>query len=302
MLVIGSRGSDLALAQTRWVQKRIHELVPDLEVSIRIVKTSGDRDTTSSIRAGSSVGVFVKELERALIDHEIDMAVHSMKDLPTRIQPGLEIAAIPEREQVHDALISKGNVGLSALGANARIGTGSIRRQAQVLALRPDLRVADIRGNINTRLKKLEQDSYDAVILAVAGLNRLNLQDRISETFSLDRMLPAPGQGALAIETRDDDAETSKVAATLNHEPTSIAVTAERIFLQHMEGGCNVPVAAHAHVEGEWIHIDGLAIAPEGNHRIHETVRDKKASASSVAALLAERILERGGRSILNAL
>jgi len=300
MLIIGSRGSDLALAQTRWIQKRILALFPDLEVSVRIVKTSGDKDTTSSIRTGSSVGVFVKELERALLENEIDMAVHSMKDLPTRIQQGLKIAAIPEREEVRDALVTSDKSGFASLRPNARVGTGSIRRQAQMLALRPDLQVVDVRGNINTRLEKLENGKYDAIILAVAGLNRLNLQNRISETFTLEQMLPAPGQGALAVETRMDDPENANVAAALNHEPTSIAVTAERVFLKRMEGGCNVPVAVHARVEDNRISIDGLVISPGGEKSVRESVCDSRDSADRAAALLADRILERGGRGILN--
>ncbi len=302
MLVIGSRGSDLALAQSRWIKKRILAVFPDLEVSIRIIKTSGDKDTTTSIRTGSSVGVFVKELERALLDKEIDLAVHSMKDLPTRIQPGLKIAAIPEREEVHDALVTPGKIGFTALPPNARIGTGSIRRQAQILAIRPDLQVVDIRGNINTRLKKLESGSYDAIILACAGLNRLNLQNRISEIFTLGQMLPAPGQGALAVETRSDDLETLKVADSLNHEPTSIAVKAERVFLQRMEGGCNVPVAVFAIVETDWISIDGLVISPDGGNTIRESVRVRKETADKAAALLADQLLERGGTAILKKL
>jgi len=299
MLVIGSRGSDLALAQTRWIRKRILELFPDLEVSVRIVKTSGDKDTTTSIRTGSSVGVFVKELERALLDREIDMAVHSMKDLPTRIQPGLEIAAIPEREEVRDALVTVGGAGFAALPSGSRIGTGSIRRQAQLLALRPDLHIADIRGNINTRLKKLEDGSYDAIILAVAGLNRLNLHNAITEIFSLEQMLPAPGQGALAVEVRNDDPETLKLASSLNHAPTSVAVRAERSFLRRMEGGCNVPVAVHARVEDKWISIDGLVISPDGRNTIRESVRDREESGIEAAALLADRLLELGGKAIL---
>lgn len=302
MLVIGSRGSDLALAQTRWIQKRILETFPDLDVSIRIVKTSGDKDTTTSIRTGSSVGVFVKELERALLDKEIDLAVHSMKDLPTRLQPGLRIAAIPEREEVRDALITPGSNAFASLPPNARIGTGSIRRQAQLLALRPDIQVVDIRGNINTRLKKLEHGSYDAIILACAGLNRLNFQDRISEIFTLEQMLPAPGQGALAIETRSDDLEVVKVAAALDHEPTSIAVKAERVFLQRMEGGCNVPVAVHARVETDLIYIDGLVISPDGANMVRESVHDRQESAEKTAAMLAERLLEQGGNTILQKL
>ena len=195
-----------------------------------------------------------------------------------------------------------GKTGFSTLGPNSRIGTGSIRRQAQILALRPDLKVVDIRGNINTRLEKLENGYYDAIILAAAGLNRLNLQKRISEVFTLEQMLPAPGQGALAVETRSNDLMTMNVAAALNHEPTSIAVKAERVFLRRMEGGCNVPVAVYALVEDSWISIDGLVISPDGGCTIRESVRERRESAVQAAELLAGRLLERGGRSILNAL
>lgn len=300
MLVIGSRGSDLALTQAKWIQKRIRALFPDLEASIRIVKTTGDKDTTSSIRAGSSIGVFVKELERALLEHEIDMAIHSMKDVPTQIQTGLSISAIPEREEVRDALITPGKSDFSSLPPRARIGTGSIRRQAQLLALRPDLQVVDIRGNVNTRLKKMESGSYDAIILACAGLNRLNLKNRISDVFTLEQILPAAGQGALAVETRSDDTRTAKVAAALNHEPSSIAVSAERTFLKRMGGGCNVPVAVHARVEDNWINIEGLVVSPDGINTVRESVRHARDSAADAAVSLADRLLDRGGRSILN--
>lgn len=300
MLVIGSRGSDLAMAQARWIQSRILKLFPGTEVAIRIIKTSGDKDTTTSIRTGSSVGVFVKELERALLKGEIDLAVHSMKDLPTGIQQGLTIAAIPEREDVRDAFISGKNIGLATLPPGSRVGTGSIRRQAQLLALRPDLEVVDIRGNINTRLKKLEEGSYDAIILACAGLNRVDFQDRITEILTLEQMLPAPGQGALAVEIRSDDALNLPIVTALNHKETSIAVDAERAFLRHVEGGCNVPVAVHARMENGRIIIEGLVISPDGKSIIRDTIIDKPESAQKASVILADQILERGGRTILD--
>jgi hydroxymethylbilane synthase len=302
MLIIGSRGSDLALAQAKWIQNRILKLFPEIEASIRIVKTSGDKDTTTSIRTGSTVGVFVKELERALLNGEIDLAVHSMKDVPTRIQAGLEIAAIPEREDVRDALITRGEGSLTALRPHSRIGTGSIRRQAQLLAMRPDLHISDIRGNINTRLKKLEEGFYDAIILACAGLNRLDLQNKITEKLTLEQMLPAPGQGALAVEIRSEDSRVSPIAAALNHASTSIAVRAERSFLSHVEGGCNVPVAVHARVVKNRIFIDGLIISPDGRNILRDSLYDKPEAAEKAAVSLANRILERGGRAILDSI
>jgi len=302
MLVIGSRGSDLALVQAQWIQKQIQKLFPDKKTSIRIIKTSGDKDTTSSIRAGSSIGVFVKELERVLMDKEIDLAVHSMKDLPTSIPPELTIAAIPEREDPRDAFISRNGTLFRELLPGFRIGTGSLRRQAQLLSLRPDLHVMDIRGNVNTRLKKLSEKSYDAIVLACAGLNRLNFKERITERFTLDEILPAPGQGALAVETRVDDSDTLSIAHVLNHSATSIAVRAERIFLERVGGGCNTPVAAYAWVENGRLHITGLIISTDGRNIFKDSLEDKLEAAEEAAVLLADRILKSGGQAILNSL
>jgi hydroxymethylbilane synthase len=302
MLIIGSRGSALALAQTNWIREKIIARFPAVEVSVHVIRTSADKDTTSSIRSGAAVGVFVKELEQALLQKEIDLAVHSMKDLPTSIPNGLRIAAIPEREEAQDALITGGASGLFQLPAGARIGTGSIRRQAQILALRPDLKVLDIRGNIETRLRKLQEGTYDAIVLACAGLNRLGLGDRIAAKFSTSEMLPAPGQGALAVEARDDDARLDDIAAALNHLPTFQAVTAERAFLQRMGGGCNVPVAAYARVAGGFVEMDGLVASPDGSRALRSVLRGDCDTAVETAMHLADEILTRGGRDILESL
>jgi len=301
-LIIGSRGSALALAQTNWIREKIIARFPAVEVSVHVIRTSADKDTTSSIRSGAAVGVFVKELEQALLQKEIDLAVHSMKDLPTSIPDGLRIAAIPEREEAQDALITGGASGLFQLPAGARIGTGSIRRQAQILALRPDLKILDIRGNIETRLRKLQEGTYDAIVLACAGLNRLGLGDRIAAKFSTSEMLPAPGQGALAVEARDDDARLDDIAAALNHLPTFQAVTAERAFLQRMGGGCNVPVAAYARVAGGFVEMDGLVASPDGSRVLRSVLRGNSDTAVETAMHLADEILARGGRDILESL
>lgn len=301
-MIIGSRGSALALAQTNWIREKIIARFPAVEVSVHVIRTSADKDTTSSIRSGAAVGVFVKELEQALLQKEIDLAVHSMKDLPTSIPDGLRIAAIPEREEAQDALITGGASGLFQLPAGARIGTGSIRRQAQILALRPDLKVLDIRGNIETRLRKLQEGTYDAIVLACAGLNRLGLGDRIAAKFSTSEMLPAPGQGALAVETRDDDVRLDDIAAALNHLPTFQAVTAERAFLQRMGGGCNVPVAAYARVEGGFVEMHGLVASPDGSRALRSVLRGDCDTAVETAMHLADEILARGGRDILESL
>ena len=301
-MIIGSRGSALALAQTNWIREKIIARFPAVEVSVHVIRTSADKDTTSSIRSGAAVGVFVKELEQALLKKEIDLAVHSMKDLPTSIPDGLRIAAIPEREEAQDALITGGASGLFQLPAGARIGTGSIRRQAQILALRPDLKILDIRGNIETRLRKLQEETYDAIVLACAGLNRLGLGDRIAAKFSTNEMLPAPGQGALAVEARDDDARLDDIAAALNHLPTFQAVTAERAFLQRMGGGCNVPVAAYARVAGGFVEMDGLVASPDGSRALRSVLRGDCDTAVETAMHLADEILARGGRDILESL
>ncbi len=300
MIIIGSRGSALALAQAAWTQKQIQSRLPDIEVVVEIIKTSGDKDVISSLRAPSTAGVFVKEIEQALLDEKIDIAVHSMKDLPTEIPAGLHIAAVPEREDTRDALITNSAVNLSQLPDGARVGTGSLRRQAQILSLRPDLNIMDIRGNLDTRLKKLRDGAYDAIILACAGLRRLGLQNQISSILEHSQMLPAPGQGALAIETRAGDSRIEAIASELNHPPTALAVSAERSFLQNMGGGCNVPVGVHGCVEQNVIQIDALVSTPDGQRSVRDSIRLEAEKSKEAVAALSQRILSRGGREILN--
>jgi hydroxymethylbilane synthase len=300
MLTIGSRGSALALAQTGWVRDRILERFPGAGISIKVIRTSADKAPQVSIRSASSVGVFVRELEEALQRAEIDLAVHSMKDLPGTIPESLEISAIPPREDPRDALVARdGFRALNDLPPGAIIGTGSIRRQAQLLALRPDFMVKDIRGNVDTRLRRLADEQYDAVILACAGLNRLGLQATISSRLGLDEMLPAPGQGALAIQSRRGDRDVSSLVATLHHGPTAAAVLAERAFLKQIGGGCNSPVAVHAAADGDYIKIDGLVAAPDGSLVIRDSISRLPEHAEDAAGLLADRLLARGGRAIL---
>jgi hydroxymethylbilane synthase len=223
-----------------------------------------------------------------------------MKDVPTQIGTNLQIAAIPEREDARDALISNSVTHLNELPVGALVGSGSLRRQAQILALRPDLKVMDIRGNLDTRLKKLESGDYDAIILACAGLRRLGLENRISSRFEYTQMLPAPGQGALAVEIRINDTRIENMVATLNHAPTALAVSAERSFLIHMGGGCNVPVAAHACVRQDMIEVDALVSSPDGRRTVRDSVKAKSDQTNEAVAALSDRILSRGGREILN--
>jgi hydroxymethylbilane synthase len=303
MLTIGTRGSTLARAQTRWVQEKIFERFPDVRITAKIIKTSADKDMKTSIRAGSATGVFVKEIEEALLASEIDLAVHSMKDLPTRIPDALRIGAIPAREDARDALIAgSGCCRLADLPPGAVIGTGSIRRQAQVLALRPDLVVKDIRGNVETRLQKLTERHYHAIVLACAGLKRLGLQDRISLCFDYREILPAPGQGALALQIRQDDDRVAAMIAGLNDPATAAAVFAERAFLRRMGGGCNSPIAVHARFLNGMCTIEGLVATPDGKIVIRDSAECSLATANETAEALAERLLSKGGAQILQSL
>jgi hydroxymethylbilane synthase len=300
MVTIGTRGSALALVQTTWIKEQILRHFPEMDVSIKIIKTSADKDTTSSLRSSSNIGVFVKELEQALLDKEIDIAVHSMKDVPTQISQGLRIAAIPEREDARDAFIAHQAKGLMELPKGSTVGTGSVRRQAQILAIRPDLKIMDIRGNVDTRLKKLQDGIYDAIILACAGLLRLGFHDRLTSPLDYAQMLPAPGQGALAVEIRNQDSRIETVVSPLNHQATAIAVSAERSFLQRMGGGCNVPVAVYAHLLQDTLAMDALVASPDGQRIVRESIRVNLKETDAAVASLADRILQRGGRAILD--
>jgi hydroxymethylbilane synthase len=306
MLIIGSRGSALALSQTGWVRDQIISRMPAGSAAlppIKVIRTSADKDTKTSIRAGSNVGVFVRELEEALLAGEIDLAIHSMKDLPGRIRDGLEIAAIPVREDARDALVTTTKATcIRELPPAAIVGTGSVRRQAQLLGMRPDLRVLDTRGNVDTRLRKLEGGGYDALILACAGLNRLGLQSRISAKLEPSEMLSAPGQGALALEMRKGDKRAAFIKAAIHDRTAAIEVTAERAFLRRAGGGCNSPVAAYATVVDTRVKIEGLIAAPDGSNVVRESVTSEIENAEEAASSLAEKVLSLGGREILRLL
>jgi len=303
MLTIGTRGSALALAQAHWVAGRLLALHPDVQMKIKIISTSADKDPAASIRSGTATGVFVKEIEEALLNSVIDLAVHSMKDLPTAIPDALEIGAIPQREDARDALIGGAGVHrLDDLPPSAVIGTGSVRRQAQILALRPDLTVQDIRGNVQTRLRKLAAGGYDAVILACAGLNRLGLQDRIGVHLEFAQMLPAPGQGALALEVRKEDSRVTALVADLNDPLTATAVLAERAFLRRMGGGCNIPIAVHSRPAYGQVLIEGLVAHPDGTGLLRDSAVCPLTSAAEAAEALADKLLAAGGAEILRSL
>ena len=290
-LVIGTRGSQLALWQANWVKAQLQGYYPDLHIDLEIITTTGDRVQHVSLpKLGEQgKGLFTKEIEDAILERRVDLAVHSLKDLPTALTPGLHIGAICEREDVRDALVAREGIrSFDDLPERARIGTSSLRRQAQVQHARPDLIVEPMRGNVDTRLRKLDSGEYDAIILAAAGLRRLGRADCITEYLSEELVLPAVGQGAIAIETRQEDPETNRLIRALNHEETWVACEAERAFLKGLGGGCLVPIAALARVRDETLTIKGLVARPDGS----EIAKAEKSGSSEDAAVLGQRLAE----------
>ena len=290
MLVIGSRGSQLALWQAHWVQARLAAL--GLESRIEIIKTTGDRVTGVPLANVGGKGLFTKEIEDALLARQVDLAVHSLKDLPTEIPEGLQIAAIPERADPRDAIVGKR---LSELREGAKVGTSSLRRSAQLRRLRPDLQVESVRGNVDTRLRKLDERQYESIVLAVAGLDRLGWSSRIAEALDPEVMCPAVGQGALAIETRTGET----VCAALDHAETRAAVTAERAVLAALGGGCQTPIGAHARVEGGRLSLLAVVLPPDGSECVKDRVEGAVGEADALGRSLAETLLREGAGSLL---
>lgn len=299
-LVIGTRGSKLALWQAEWIQSRLQQLAPGVSVTLRKIKTSGDKITDVPLAAIGGKGLFVKEIEEALLREEIDLAVHSMKDVPTVLPEGLAIACVPEREDPRDVLISREGRRLDALPAGSRIGTSSLRRQAQLLHHRPDLQITMLRGNLDTRLRKVRDGEFDAIVLAAAGLKRLGWLDAVTEYLPFSISLPAIGQGALGIEARQQDPFVQDLLRSLDHPPTHTAVIGERALLDRLEGGCQVPVAAHATLEGDRLRLEGLVASTDGRRMIRHSIDGPAAEAGALGRQLADRLLDDGGRQILD--
>ncbi len=303
-ITIGSRGSKLALWQAEWMRTELRRAYPGAEVAIEVIKTSGDVNKEAPLAVIGGKGVFTKELEEALLDGRIDVAVHSLKDLPTVLPAGLGIAAITEREDARDALILRAGLPLERpsiknLPLGATVGTSSPRRVAQLKSLRPDLNIKELRGNVDTRLRKLDAGEYDAIILACAGLRRLGLAERISAPVETDEMLPAVGQGALGIETREADAETIMMVAAVDDERTRAACTAERALLRELGGGCQLPIAAHAVVRDSSLRVSGLVALPSGESAIRDSVEGAAAEAEQLGVELARRLRGRGADTLL---
>ncbi len=297
--LIGTRGSRLARIQADSVREILSSLHPDRTWRLQPIRSEGDVRRQASLASIGGYGVFVKALEERLLAGEIDLAVHSLKDMPTRLTEGLEIGAVLPREDARDALVSRGGQTLEGLPKGAVVGTGSVRRRAQLLAYRSDLAIQDVRGNVDTRLRKLHSGGYDALILAAAALIRLQRTSVISQYLPLPLMLPSVGQGALVVEVRANDEEVRGLVQPLNHPPTERAVSAERAFLSALGGGCAVPVGAHAAVSDGRLHLQGMVTDPDGGRVIGDSLSGPAAQAEDIGRRLADRLLSRGADQIL---
>lgn len=301
-LVIGTRGSKLALWQTNWIKSKLEQAYPELLIDTRVITTTGDRVTDVALpKLGEQAkGLFTKELEEEMLGRRTDIAVHSLKDLPTELPPGLCLAVVTEREDVRDAFIARNASSLDELPAGAVVGTSSLRRQAQLLRLRPDLRFEPARGNVDTRLRRLEEGKYDALILASAGLRRLGYAERITSYLDADLMMPAPGQGAIAIEARSGDSAVLETIRAVEHLPTRRTCEAERAFLRGLGGGCLVPIASLATITGESLSLSGLVARPDGSEIVKGEEAGRADEAESIGLGLAEKLLRAGAGRILS--
>ncbi len=299
-LRIGSRGSELALWQSNHIKSRLENLYPDLKVTLDIIHTTGDKILDSPLSLIGGKGVFTVELERALLRNEIDIAVHSLKDLPTQLGEGLTIAAIPQRANVEDAFLSNTqNAALFELRSGAKIATGSLRRKAQILARRPDYEIVDIRGNVPTRIRKLRESDWDGMILASAGMERLGLGGEISHHIPTSDMLPAPGQGALAIEAREDDAEVAKLLFPLEDRSARLSSSTEREILHALGGGCQLPLGTFVRKDGEEYLIDACIAYPSGKEMMRSQLRSTETALMQNAGKIADEFLAKGGAEMI---
>ncbi|QDR82767.1 hydroxymethylbilane synthase [Sporomusa termitida] len=299
-LVIGTRGSKLALWQANYVAGCLRARYPAVEIVLKNMVTTGDRILDVPLAKIGGKGLFTKELEVAMLNGEIDLAVHSLKDMPTELPAGLVLAAVTDRVDPGDALISPAYKTLANLPVNARVGTSSLRRKAQLLNARPDLVIVDLRGNLDTRLKKLTTENLDAILLAVAGLKRLGWDAHITQILPQDICLPAVGQGALALEARAEDTATLAMLQFLDHEPTRQATLAERSFLSEVEGGCQIPIGVYGQLDrAGQLSLNAVIMSPDGKEVVRDTAHGRPAAAAVLGQTLAVRMLDNGGREIL---
>jgi hydroxymethylbilane synthase len=301
-ITIGTRGSELALWQSRWVERELRQRYPALTIETIIIKTTGDKILDAPLSKIGDKGLFTKEIERALLDESIDLAVHSLKDVPTQVEPGCVIAAICEREDVRDVFIShpaKKYAHLSDVPEGGSIATSSLRRRSQLLHLRPDLQIVDVRGNLRTRFEKLAESEWDGMLLAKAGVTRLERADSISEVLEPTVMLPAVGQGALAIETREGDEFVRSVVGSLDHTPTHQAAAGERALLRRLEGGCQIPIGTYSTMENGTFILHAMIGSLDGKRLFKDSGQGDPAHAEAVGIALAERLLAMGGGAVL---
>jgi hydroxymethylbilane synthase len=297
---IGTRGSKLALVQANAVVESLNKFAPEITAEICVIKTSGDIMQDVSLLKIGGQGVFVKEIEDALLAGSIDLAVHSMKDVPGETPDGLIFAAILPREDVRDILVSRGNIKLEFMPRGAKIGTGSLRRGAQIQAILPDVTIVSLRGNIDTRLKKIETENLTGIILAAAGMKRLGYVQKITQYLPIELMLPAVGQGALGLQIRKTDYDLAKALTRLNHAPTAAEITAERSYLRALGGGCRLPIAAYGLIAGQRLTLEGLVAAPNGASVIRDKVWGALDESEDLGEKLANMIMEKGGKKLLN--
>jgi len=297
---IGTRGSKLALTQAEWVKDRLIQKNPYLNVSLIKIKTTGDKIQDAPLAKIGGKGLFVKEIEEALLDRKIDIAVHSVKDVPTELPNGLQLSVITKREDPRDVLISRNGLTLEDLPPGSTIGTSSLRRQVQLINLRKDFNVVPLRGNLDTRLKKLVSGDLNAIIVALAGVKRLGLENMITEIIPIELIIPAIGQGALGIEIRIGDEEIEKEIQFLNDEESFISISAERAFLKRLGGGCQVPIAAFGRIEGDSLRLDAMIGSTDGRIILKKHLKGNPKRAESLGIELAEKFLEEGAKEILN--
>jgi len=297
---IGTRGSQLALTQAHWVEKVLLQAHPHLKISLRIIKTTGDKIQDAPLAKIGGKGLFVKEIEEALIGRRVDLAVHSIKDVPTEFPAGLHLAAITKREDPRDVFISREGLVLKKLPRGAKIGTSSLRRQSQLLHFRRDFEMIPLRGNLDTRLRKLEAMNLDGIVLAHAGVKRMGLEKRITEILPVEISLPAIGQGALGIETRIGDAAVEEYVRFLNDPDSAVAVSGERAFLRRLEGGCQVPIAAFGRIDGSTLQIEGMVGTVDGKRLVRHRVEGSVEKAEALGIELAEILLQKGAKEILD--
>jgi hydroxymethylbilane synthase len=299
-LVIGTRGSELAVWQTNWVKDKLQKSFPSLTIAIEIIKTKGDVVSDTALSKIGDKGLFTKEIEQNLLNENIDLAVHSLKDLPTLLPKGLKIGAVSERIDQRDVFISNKYSAIDELPYGAQVATGSLRRKSQLLNYRPDLNITDVRGNITTRLRKLEESRWDAMILAYAGLERLSLGEKIRQIIPTDIILPATCQGIMAVEIRENDSVSRELLSLINNHHSEIESKAERSFLNRLEGGCQIPVGVYSKAESYNLYMEGMVGSLDGKYVLRERIIGNDSQPEEIGKKLANMLLEKGGRQILD--